>query len=76
MDVLIDFLENIASILTTVAGIGFTIAFIIYGFKLATSAGNPQTRSNSIAGLWWTALGAIVSFGAYFIIEILKDIAP
>ena len=69
------FLSNLASFIAGLAGICFTIAFIIYGIKLAGSAGNPPARANAIAGPWWTVIGAIVSFGAYFIVDMLKGVA-
>lgn len=68
-------LNNVLQFISGLAGAGFTIAFIIYGFKLAGSASNPAARANSITGLWWTGLGAIISFGAPFIIRMLQDIA-
>ncbi len=67
-------LRNFLTFLSGLAGVGFTIAFVIYGFKPAGSAGNPAARANSISGLWWTGLGALVSFGASFIVSILSDL--
>jgi len=66
---------NIMKFISGLAGTAFTIAFIIYGFKLATSSGNPAARANAVTGLWFTALGAIISFGAPFIISMLQGIA-
>ena len=68
-------LRSILTFVTGIAGVGFTIAFIVYGFKLATSASNPAARANSVTGLWWTIMGALVSFGAFFIVRLLQDIA-
>lgn len=67
-------LEGTMGFISGIAGVGFTIAFIIYGFKLASSAGNPAARANAISGLWFTGLGAIVSFGAPFIVRMLAEL--
>jgi TRAP-type C4-dicarboxylate transport system permease small subunit len=70
-----ELLRSVLTFVSGLAGVGFTIAFVIYGFKLAGSASNPAARANSVTGLWWTVMGAIVSFGAFFIVRLLEDIA-
>lgn len=66
--------RNVANWLLGLAGAFFVIMFILKGFKLATSAGNPRDRADAIGGLLWTGVGAIVTFGAWFLVGIVMGI--
>lgn len=66
--------RNVATWLLGLAGAFFVIMFILKGFKLATTAGNPRERADAIGGLLWTGVGAIVTFGAAFLVGIVMGI--
>lgn len=75
MNPIVQLINKVVGFLSFIAGSIFTIVFIIYGFKLAGSAGNPTARANAITGLWWTGLGALVSFGSKFIVSLLTGVS-
>lgn len=68
-------IDDVVSFIAGLAAAVFTIIFIVYGFKLAGSSGNPQARANAITGMWWSGLGALLAFGAVGIANVLKGIS-
>jgi len=65
---------RLAGWLLGIAGAFFVIMFMIKGFKLATTAGNPRERVEAINGLLWTGVGAVVTFGAWFLVGVVMGI--
>ena len=66
--------QRAAGWLLGLAGAFFVIMFMMKGFKLATTAGNPRDRADAIGGLLWTGVGAIVTFGAWFLVGVVMGI--
>jgi len=75
--------------LSEIAGLGLTIirfvegmagivvvgAFVWNGYKLALSSANPQARQESISGMLYTCIAAVIVFGAWKLTAVLQDIA-
>ncbi len=59
------FVAEIVYFLSKVGALVIVGGLLWNGFKLVTSAGNPHTRAEAIAGLGWTVIGGIVVAGAY-----------
>jgi hypothetical protein len=68
------FIGSVARWLTAIAGTIFGILFVLKGIKLASSSGNPNSKADAIGGLMWTGIGAIVAFGASYLVGVAMGI--
>jgi len=68
----VDIMRQVLTFLLSIAGGYFILMLIINSFKLASSTGRPDKRSDAITSLMFNILGAIVCFGAAYLVHLAQ----
>jgi len=63
---------NLLSILSTVAGLAFFIMFIVGGFKMIFSGGDPKTTASARSTITSAIIGLVVSIAAWLILNFVE----
>lgn len=70
-----NFIQNIITTLTTLAGLTATAFFVWGGFGYITSSGNPENLERSKRTIMYSGIGLAIALGALVLSNIVSQLA-